>query len=49
MRSVSPGPGPLETEAPWQVHAFPPGDEHGPFAILFAALGQWELQHSVAE
>ncbi len=39
VRSVSPGPGPLSEEGPWAVEAFPPGNEHGPFALLFAALG----------
>jgi rhamnogalacturonyl hydrolase YesR len=46
VRSVSPGPGPLSETGPWSVKAFPPGDEHGPFAILFAALGEWELSQS---
>lgn len=43
VRSVSPGPGPLSELGPWQVASFPPGDEHGPFAILFAALGETRL------
>ncbi len=37
VESASPGPGPLETETPWQVTSFPPDDPHGTFAILFAA------------
>jgi hypothetical protein len=40
VQSVSPGPGPLSEEEPWMVDAFEPGDEHGPFAILVAALGE---------
>lgn len=35
--SVSPGPGPLESETPWLVESFPPGNDHGPFALIFAA------------
>ena len=35
--SVSPGPGPLEAEAPWLVDSFPPGNDHGTFALMFAA------------
>ncbi|QDV25250.1 glycoside hydrolase family 88 protein [Aureliella helgolandensis] len=41
--SVSPGPGPLSEEEPWLVQEFPAGDQHGPFAILFAALGEQRL------
>ena len=43
IRSVSPGPGPLSEVEPWAVERFPPGDEHGPFAIFFAALGEERL------
>lgn len=35
--SVSPGPGPLEREEPWLVESFPPGNDHGTFALMFAA------------
>jgi unsaturated rhamnogalacturonyl hydrolase len=35
--SVSPGPGPLESETPWLVDSFPPGNDHGTFALMFAA------------
>jgi unsaturated rhamnogalacturonyl hydrolase len=35
--SVSPGPGPLESEEPWLVSEFPPGNDHGTFALMFAA------------
>jgi rhamnogalacturonyl hydrolase YesR/glycerophosphoryl diester phosphodiesterase/pimeloyl-ACP methyl ester carboxylesterase len=34
---VSPGPGPLESEEPWLVASFPPDNDHGPFALMFAA------------
>ena len=44
IRSVSPGPGPLIEEGPWMTDAFPPGDEHGPFALFFAALGEQLLE-----
>ncbi len=40
VESVSPGPGPLSEWEPWAVTSFPPGDEHGPFAIVYAAMGQ---------
>jgi len=40
VESVSPGPGPLSEEEPWMVDEFEPGDPHGPFAMLFAALGE---------
>jgi len=43
VASVSPGPGPLWTIDPWRVDSFPLGDEHGPFAILFAAWGEHKL------
>ena len=35
--SVSPGPGPLESEEPWLVDNFPPGNDHGTFALMYAA------------
>ena len=35
--SVRPGPGPLEREEPWLVDSFPPGNDHGTFALMFAA------------
>ncbi len=44
--AVSPGPGPLSEEAPWAVDTYPPGDPHGPFAILFAALGEVQLDQT---
>ena len=46
IRSVSPGPGPLMEEGPWMADAFPPGDEHGPFALFFAAVGERLLDQS---
>jgi rhamnogalacturonyl hydrolase YesR len=44
--SVSPGPGPLSDEGPWLVEEFSAGDPHGPFAILFAALGEYRLRNT---
>lgn len=44
VESVSPGPGPLSEEEPWMVESFEPGDPHGPFGILFAALGELEMR-----
>ena len=41
--SVSPGPGPVWEVEPWLVDSFPPGDKHGSFAIIFAALGECYL------
>lgn len=38
--SVSPGPGPLWETEPWEKQRFPPGNEHGAFAIIFASLGE---------
>jgi unsaturated rhamnogalacturonyl hydrolase len=35
--STSPGPGPLESEEDYLAESFPPGNDHGTFAILFAA------------
>lgn len=35
--SVSPGPGPLESDADYLAKRFPPGNDHGPFSLLFAA------------
>ena len=37
VSSVSPGPGPLESETDYLVQAFPPGNDHGVFSLLFAA------------
>lgn len=37
VQSVSPGPGPLESEADYLVRDFPPGNDHGPFSLMFAA------------
>jgi len=46
--SVSPGPGPLESEEPWLVQSYPPDDPHGTFAILFAAAAERRLaEHTV--
>lgn len=42
--SVSPGPGPLESETPWLVAAFPPGNDHGTFALMFAAAESVRVQ-----
>lgn len=47
IQSVSPGPGPLSNVEPWAVEQFPPGDEHGPFAIIFAALGEAMLSQTI--
>ena len=46
IESVSPGPGPLMEEEPWARPSFPPGDEHGPFALFTAATGQRRLAES---
>ncbi|MBL8826927.1 MAG: glycoside hydrolase family 88 protein [Planctomycetaceae bacterium] len=35
--STSPGPGPLESEANYFTNSFPPGNDHGTFALMFAA------------
>ncbi len=35
--STSPGPGPLESEANYFTDSFPPGNDHGTFALMFAA------------
>lgn len=46
--SVSPGPGPLEAEADYVVREFPPGSDHGPFSLGFAAAESLRLQrHSL--
>ncbi len=42
--SVSPGPGPLETEEPWLVESFPAGNDHGTFALMFAAAESVRLR-----
>jgi rhamnogalacturonyl hydrolase YesR len=34
---VSPGPGPLESEDDYLKSSFPAGNDHGTFAVLFAA------------
>ena len=49
IESVSPGPGPLEAEAPYAVAAFPPGEEHGPFALFTAATGERRLDARAPE
>ncbi|MES2461036.1 MAG: glycoside hydrolase family 88 protein [Armatimonadota bacterium] len=36
--STSPGPGPLQSEEDYLVPAFPPGNDHGTFALLFAGV-----------
>lgn len=41
---TSPGPGPLETEAPYLIAEFRPGDPHGTFAVLFAAAEALRLE-----
>ncbi|WP_437201887.1 glycoside hydrolase family 88 protein [Planctomicrobium sp. SH664] len=41
--SVSPGPGPLESEVPWLRSSFPPNDPHGAFTILSAATAEHQL------
>jgi len=46
IRSVSPGPGPLSQVEPWAVQQFLTGDEHGLFAIFFAALGEAKLMQT---
>jgi unsaturated rhamnogalacturonyl hydrolase len=45
--SVSPGPGPLESEEPWLVSEFPPGNDHGTFALMFAAAESVRLGRSM--
>ncbi len=35
--STSPGPGPLESEEKYFTTSFPPGNDHGTFALMFAA------------
>ncbi len=42
--SVSPGPGPLESEADYLVRQFPPGNDHGPFSLMFAAAEAVRLE-----
>ena len=42
--SVSPGPGPLESEADYLVREFPPGNDHGPFSLMFAAAEAVRLE-----
>jgi rhamnogalacturonyl hydrolase YesR len=43
--SVSPGPGPLDvTHLPYLGKAFPPGDHHGAFSVLFAAAEYVRLE-----
>lgn len=37
--NVCPTPGPLEAEEPWLQASYPPGDDNGTYAILFAAAG----------
>lgn len=46
--SVSPGPGPLESEADYLVKSFPPGNDHGPFSFLFAVAEAVRLQSAMA-
>ncbi|MBL9200565.1 MAG: glycoside hydrolase family 88 protein [Opitutaceae bacterium] len=46
--NVSPGPGPLESEADYLVREFPPGNDHGPFSLLFAAAESVRLQRHLA-
>lgn len=41
--STSPGPGPLQSEEDYLVEAFPPDNDHGIFAVLFAAAEQQRL------
>jgi rhamnogalacturonyl hydrolase YesR len=38
VRSTSPGPGPLQSEEAYLVASFPPGNDHGTFALLFAGV-----------
>jgi rhamnogalacturonyl hydrolase YesR len=42
--SVSPGPGPLESEENYLVREFPPGNDHGPFCLMFAAAEAVRLE-----
>ncbi len=46
--NVSPGPGPLESEADYLVREFPPGNDHGPFSLMFAAAESVRLQRHPA-
>jgi rhamnogalacturonyl hydrolase YesR len=43
--NTSHGPGPLETETPWLVPTYPPGDPHGTFSLLYAASGEALLKN----
>jgi rhamnogalacturonyl hydrolase YesR len=43
---TSPGPGPLETEAPYLNAEFRPDDPHGAFAVLFAAAEALRLERA---
>ncbi len=48
--STSPGPGPLEAEEKYFTDSFPPGNDHGTFALMFAAAEALRLdQHADRE
>lgn len=46
--STSPGPGPLESETDYLATEFPPGNDHGTFAIIFAAAESARLETAPA-
>jgi rhamnogalacturonyl hydrolase YesR len=46
--STSPGPGPLESEANYFTDSFPPGNDHGTFALMFAAAEAVRLDKHAA-
>jgi rhamnogalacturonyl hydrolase YesR len=41
--STSPGPGPLQYEEDYLVSFFPPGNDHGTFALLFAGVESYGI------
>lgn len=47
VNGVSPGPGPLQSEAEYLVQEFPADNDHGLFAVLFAAAEQQRLLREV--
>jgi unsaturated rhamnogalacturonyl hydrolase len=49
IESVSPGPGPLMEEEPYAGRTFPPGEEHGAFALFYAATGEARLDRRAAD
>lgn len=47
--STSPGPGPLESEEKYLTKSFPPGNDHGTFALMFAAAEAVRFDRSIKE